>query len=265
VNLFFKELKSYRKGLFFWCLGIIALVGSGMAKYTVLKGNGKAVVELMSQFPQSVQTALGFTGFDLTKASGYYGVLFMYIALMVTVHAVLLGAGILSKEERDKTSEFLFVKPISRSKVLTGKILAGLFNVIILNIVTLISSVYFIGYFANGESFMNDILVLMSGLLFLQVIFFFIGTMVAGVSKKPKLSATIATSVLLLTFVITFFININESFNWLKYFTPFKYFDAKDLMLNGGFDPLYVLISLILIILMVVITYVSYNARDLDI
>jgi len=265
VNLFFKELISYHKGLFFWCLGIIALVGSGMAKYTALKGNGKTVIELMSQFPQSVQTILGLTGFDLTKASGYYGVLFMYIALMLTIHAVLLGAGIISKEERDKTSEFLFVKPISRSKILTSKILAGLSNVVILNIITLIFSIYFFGYFANGETFMNDILILTSGLLFLQVIFFFIGTMVAGVSKKPKLSATIATSVLLLTFVMTFFININESFNWLKYFTPFKYFDAKDLMSNGGLDPLYVLITLILIIIMVVVTYVSYNARDLDI
>jgi len=264
MNVFLRELKSYRKGLSFWCLGMVVLVASGMAKYASFKGNSQAVVELMAQFPKSVQVIFGLTGFDLTKASGYFGVLYMYIALMVTVHAVLLGAGIISKEERDKTSEFLFVKPISRMKVLSEKILAGLFNILVLNLLTSLASIYFIGYFASGESFMGDIVVLMIGLLFLQLIFFFIGTAVAGFCKKPKLSGTIATSVLLLTFVMTFFINISENLGWLSYLTPFKYFDAKDLM-DNGLSVVYVVISLVLIVNTIFITYKSYSARDLDV
>lgn len=264
MNVFLRELKSYRKGLIFWCLGIVMLVASGMAKYASFKGNSQAVVELMAQFPKSVQAIFGLTGFDLTKASGYFGVLYMYIALMVTVHAVLLGAGIISKEERDKTSEFLFVKPISRFRVLYEKIFAGLFNILALSLVTSISSVYFISYFASGESFMNDIVILMVGLFILQLIFFFIGTAVAGFCKKPKLSGTIATSILLLTFVMTFFINISENLNWLSYFTPFKYFDAKDLM-DNGFNLFYLVISAIFVVISIFITYKFYNARDLDV
>ncbi|MDP3446220.1 MAG: ABC transporter permease subunit [Ignavibacteria bacterium] len=264
MNIFLRELKVYRKGLLFWCLGMVMLVASGMAKYASFKGNSQAVVELMSQFPKSVQAIFGLTGFDLTKASGYFGVLYMYIALMVTVHAVLLGAGIVSKEERDKTSEFLFTKPISRFKILSEKILAGLFNILVLNLVTSLSSVYFIAYFASDESFMGDVMILMIGLLMLQLIFFFIGTAAAGFCRNPKLSGTIATSVLLLTFVMTFFINISENLNWLSYFTPFKYFDAKDLM-DGGFKLIYLVVSAVLGIVSIFITYKFYNSRDLDV
>lgn len=264
MNVFLRELKAYLKGLLFWCLGMVMLVASGMAKYASFKGNSQAVVELMSQFPKSVQAIFGLTGFDLTKASGYFGVLYVYISLMVTVHAVLLGAGIVSKEERDKTSEFLFAKPISRFRVLSEKILAGLFNILVLNLVTSLSSVYFIGYFASDESFMSDLIILMVGLLMLQLIFFFIGTAVAGFCKKSKLSGTIATSMLLLTFVMTFFINMSENLNWLSYFTPFKYFDAKDLM-DSGFNLIYLAISAVLVIVSIFITYKFYNSRDLDV
>ena len=62
---------------------------------------------------------LGFSDLDLSKVSGYYGMLFIYLLLMATIHAAMLGATIIAKEERDKTSEFLFVKPVSRSKVIT--------------------------------------------------------------------------------------------------------------------------------------------------
>lgn len=265
MNLFFRELKSYKNGLFWWSIGMIALVGSGMAKFAALQGTGQSVNALLDQFPKSIQTILGLTGFDLSKTSGYYGVLFMYIALMATVHAVLLGAGIISKEERDRTSEFLFVKPISRFRVITTKIMAGLFNLIVINLVTFGSSVYFINSLGKGTSSANDILILMVGLFFLQLLFFFIGTSIAAAHKKPKTSPSIATSVLLGTFILSVFVNINQKLDNLKYLTPFKYFEAKPLMATGQLDPIYVSISLVLIAIMIAVTYTAYNNRDLNV
>ena len=265
MNLYSREIKASRKSLFFWSIGMIALVGSGMAKFATYSGGGQSMNELIAQFPKSIQTIFGLTGFDLNTASGYFGVLFAYIALMATIHAVLLGADIISKEERDRTSEFLFVKPISRFKVISSKLLAGLSNVIVLNLVTLVSSVYFINYFGHGVSMNSDVYVLMAGLFCLQLLFFFIGTVIAASIKRPKTSASLATSVLLVTFILTYLININEHFDGLKYLTPFKYFDAKNIMTDGALDPVYVVLSLGLIIAMVFVTYRAYNRRDLSI
>ena len=265
MNLFSREIKAYRKSLFFWSIGMIALVGSGMAKFATYSGGGQSMNELIAQFPKSIQTIFGLTGFDLNTASGYFGVLFAYIALMATVHAVLLGADIISKEERDRTSEFLFVKPISRLKVISSKLLAGLSNLIVLNLVTLFSSIYFINYFGHGVSMNSDVYVLMAGLFFLQLLFFFVGTVMVALIKRPKTSASLATSVLLVTFILTYLININEHLDGLKYLTPFKYFDAKNIMTDGTLNPGYVVLSLGLIVAMVFVTYRAYNRRDLSI
>src|SRR5512137_2892016 len=137
MNVFLREMKAHRWGLFFWCIGIVLLVYAGMAKYAAYSAAGQSVVEVMDQLPKAIKVVFGLSGFDLGTAAGFYGVLFLYLAVMAAVHAVLLGAHLIAKEERDHTSEFLFAKPASRSKVITGKLLAGLVNLIVFNLVTL--------------------------------------------------------------------------------------------------------------------------------
>ena len=264
MNVLLRELRAHWKGILFWSLGMMALIGSGMAKYDAYQSTGQSINQLMAQFPKSVQIILGISGFDLTTAAGFYGLLFIYIAIMAAIHAALIGSDMIAKEERDKTSEFLFSKPISRAKALTGKLLAGLVILIVFNAVTTASSVYMVGYFNKGASANHDILFLMAGLAFLQIIFFSVGAAVAGVNKHQKSSASIATSVLLLTFILYFVINLNGKLDFLKYLSPFKYFEAHAIITNG-LDPFYMVLSLIITVVLIASTYFTYSRRDLSV
>lgn len=265
MNLFFRELKSHRKALFFWSLGMFLMVFSGMAKYAGLQESGQSVSGLMDQFPKAVKIIFGIDGFDLSTIRGYYGVLYLYIALTLTIHAILLGTELISKEERDKTTEFLFVKPVSRVKVITAKILAGVCNIVILNVVTLGTSLLAVSYYNKGASISNDIYLLTVGLLFLQLIFFFTGMAIASASNKPKKSASIATAVLLITFILPFLVNFNDAFRMLRFATPFEYFDAKQMLQTSSFDVIYVSLATALIVVLVATTYAAYRRRDLSV
>jgi ABC-2 type transport system permease protein len=263
MNIYLREVRAHLIGLIFWCLGMALLVASGMAKYAAFKGAGQTVTQLFAGVPKPVLAVLGISGFDLTKASGFYGVLFLYIAVMAAVHAALLGSGVIAEEERDKTSEFLYSKPVSRGRALTAKLLAGLTHVVVLNIVTMLSSFYFVGYFGKGESVTRDILILMAGLIFLQVVFFAIGAVVAGTVRRPKSAASIATSIMFLTFLLSVLVNLNDKLSFLKYLSPFRYFDAATLMADGRLDPVYVVLSVVIVMLAAFGTYHFYDAKDL--
>lgn len=265
MNVLIRELKTYRKSLLFWSIGMVLLIWASMVKYSAFSTADQSVNELMKQFPQSIQAMFGLTGFDLTTISGFFGAIFMYTALIATVHAVIIGSDIVTKEERDHTTEFLFVRPITRLKILSSKIIAGLIIVTILNIVAFLSSYYFADYYSTNGMPFKDIALLMIGLYFLQLIFYSIGIVTASVLKRPKLSGSIATSILLFTFILTVFININEKISNLKYLTPFRYFDARDILLSGKLDTVYVSISMIFIISMFVISFKKYSKRDLSV
>jgi len=264
MNVFIMEMKANTKALIIWCIAMLFMVGSGMSKFDALSSTGQ-INDIMSKLPSALKAIFGLGNFDLSKASGYYGLLFLYLVLMTTIHAAMLGANIISKEERDKTTEFLMVKPISRSKIITAKLLAASVNIIILNIITLVSSIAIVGYMAKGEVVNGEIEILMAGMFILQLMFMLIGTALAAVIKKPKTAASIATGMILATYLLSTAIDINTNLESLKYITLFKYFEAKNLIASGGFDPVFIVLSAIIIIILLYVTYVFYKKRDLSV
>ena len=258
-------MKAYRKSLIIWSVGMIFLVGSGMAKYAGMSSSGQSMNEIMMAMPKSLQAIMGTGTLDVSKVSGYFGVLYIYLLLMATIHAAMLGATIIAKEERDKTAEFLFVKPVSRSKIISVKLLVALVNIAVLTIMAAVSSFYLVGKYSEGETVNGDIAIAMIGMFMLQVLFLFMGSAIAAVSKRSKIAASISTGVLLVTYILSIVIDLNEKLTFMKYLSPFKYFEAKVVMNGGGLDVLFVLLSLSMIVILSIITFVFYKKRDLHV
>jgi ABC-2 type transport system permease protein len=265
MNIFLKELKSYRKSLLFWSIGVFLMVASGMAKYEAYSSSGQSINDLIADLPKSLRAVMGFGVVDLSKISGYYSLLFIYLLLMATIHAVMLGASIIAKEERDKTAEFLFVKPVSRNTIIAAKLSAAFVNIVIFNLITLVSAVTLIGkYNSTGETINGEIVLTQVGMFILQALFLVIGSALAAVKRKPKSVPSLATGILLLTYMLSIAIDLNENIDGMKYFTPFKYFEAKNLMVGSGLEPIYIIISVILTALLLVVTFTSYKKKDLN-
>lgn len=263
MNIFLRELRANWKPLFWWSLGMVLMIYSGMAKFSAYVTSGQDITALMNQIPATLRAALGFADLDVMKASGFYGMLYLYVLLMTTIHATLLGANILAKEERDHTSEFLNTKPSSRTRTVTAKLLAAVVNVAALNLICLGLSIAVIAQYAQGENLTSDILLLMGAMFILQLVFLFLGSAIAAVGKNPKAAATIGTSVMLSTYIVSIVVGVNKSLEFLRYLTPFKYFEASPIMKNQSYEPIYLILSAAIVIISIVATYIGYNKRDL--
>lgn len=265
MNLFLREMRANRKSLIIWSICVIFMVVSGMGKYGATESAGQSMKEIISQMPKSLQAMMGVGSLDISSAIGYYGILFLYLILMATIHAMMLGATIIAKEERDKTSEFLLVKPISRNRIITNKLLAAFVNLLIFNMVTFITSIKMVAYYNHGQAGAKNIGLLMGGMFILQLIFLFLGTGIAAVSKKPKKAGAIGTVILLVTFILSILIDLNSKLANLKYLTPFKYYEAKNVLADGSLNPTFVVLSVLIIILFASATYIFFNKRDMNV
>jgi len=263
MNLFYREMKSNMKSLIIWSVSAIALVVMGMAKYAGMASSSDAMEDMMDALPKTLVNILGMSGFDITTVMGYFGVCFFYIVIMLTIHAVMLGSGIISKEENDKTSEFLMVKPITRKQIITAKLCVSFINIIILNIVTFIASVISLNMVDDGESHFADTFMLMVGLFLLQVLFMSFGFLIATAKRKPKTVSALAMGILLASFMLSMLINASEKLEWLKYLTPFKYFEAQDIILGDGYSTGFIILTLVIIAISIIGSYIFYDKRDL--
>ncbi|AST57135.1 ABC transporter [Thermoanaerobacterium thermosaccharolyticum] len=266
MNIYLRELKANGKSLFIWCIIMIAFVAASMGKYAASSYiSGQSLNDIISKMPDAVKSMFGAGTFDLSKAIGFYGAMFIYVVLMAAIHASMIGANIISKEEDDKTAEFLMSKPVSRIKVITSKLFAAFTNIIVFNIITLISSIYFVGYYSKGENVSKDILKLMIGVFLLQFIFVSLGLCLSAFLKNSRLASPCTVGIMLVTYILSLAIDIDSHLSGLKYFTPFKYYDAKNLIYGKGFEIIYIVISVLIILLFISMTYVFYHKRDLKI
>ncbi len=264
MNILIRELKAYRRSLILWSIAIFVMIISAIGKFSAYAESGQSMNELLARIPKSIKAVLGMGDFDLTKMSGFYGMFYLYILLMATIHASMLGANIISKEERDKTTEFLFVKPVSRGKIITEKLFASLFNIMVFNLVTLVLSIALIGKYSGGEDITEEIFLLMGGMFILQLVFLLIGTAIAAASRSSKSAGSIATVVLLVSYILSSAINMNSKLEGLKYITPFQYFEAEKILNEGGFQPVFLILSFVLITILIFVTYLFYKKRDLN-
>lgn len=98
-----------------------------------------------------MQKALGVKISNIASLLGYYSFVLVYIVLIGSVQGCNLGLNILSKEERDKTAEFLLVKPVKRSKLVALKLGTAFILAIIVSLTVFVASQIIVG--SSSEPF----------------------------------------------------------------------------------------------------------------
>jgi ABC-2 type transport system permease protein len=261
MNIFFRELKANRKALIIWSICMFLGVLSGMTKYTAYSSGANN--DVFNKMPFTMKALFGFGSFDVTTISGFFAFLFTYLVVAAAIHAVLLGNGIVAKEERDKTSEFLMTKPVSRTAVITSKLLAAAVNVIVVNLVSLLSSIAMVAAYNKGKAITGEIVLFFVSMLIIQTIFLSLGAFLASFMKNPKASGSIGTGILFGAYVLSKITDLTDKVNYLHILTPFKYFNNVDIVNGNGLSLLATVLSILLSGAFFGSAYMLYQKRDL--
>jgi len=262
MNIFFRELKANLKSLLIWCGIISLLIMIAVAKFSAFAGDPE-MLKILDAMPPAMIDAFNMRAFNLTTLSGFYGVMFIYFGLMGAIAATMWGSDSISKEERDKTVEFSLVLPVSRSKVITAKALAALVNCFAFVLFTWLVSLVAVQSYNPDKAFLDFLALEMQAMLAIELIFLAIGLLLGCAMKNYKQSGSTAVAIILTTYFMSIFSGMDERLDFLKYFTPFKYFDAGKLFRNGSVEGVYIIISGIIIVASLVTAYLVYSKRDL--
>lgn len=265
MNLFTRELQSHRTSLIVWSLAIVVFMYLSMAKYSVFAGDAAASQELLKALPTTLQAVFGMTGLNLTTIEGYYGVCFIFIAVMLAIQAGMLGAEIVTKEETGKTAEFLYVRPISRAKTLTLKLLAGLFLISLVGIATYASTYFSIAAFNNGIVPTEILAIFTQALILIQLVFFGIGIFSAAALGVPKKATAITATIVFISYIAYILWGLSDNFSWMQFLSPFAYFAAKDVITTNTLDVGWVVLCIVVFIGTISYSFLRYTRRDFKI
>lgn len=261
-NIFRRELRSNLKSLLIWTFSIVAILVVASLEFAAFRGNVE-LLESMESFAVFFQ-ALGVEITDLSTPEGFVSLESVYLYIPLAIYGTLLGGSIISKEERDKTAEYLFTLPVSRSKVLVSKIFVAVFYNIVINLLVIIATLLTYAQYSPTAAFYDFLFNLSIGLFGTQMVFMSIGMLMAATLKQYKKSGAVTLGIVIGTYFLFVLTGFTDKIDFLRFFTPFKYFAAKD-MLNGTYYIEYILISIAIVITGIVGLFVFYRRRDLNI
>lgn len=262
MNVFVHELRRNVLLTAVWTFTIICVSGIILAFYPIIQSDFLTYMDVMNKFPQAVRSAMGMYTDLFSSPIGYYTFALTMSLFFTGIHALLLGVGIVSKETRDKTADFLMTKPVSRASILTSKVLASVvllfsaslsYSVVILIILTML---------ADGNSFLSKFILLCIGMFYLQIVLYFIGLLVSVLAKKIRSVLPVSLGLAFFFYALSAFAVTSES-DKLRYFTPYEYVKPRYIVTNESFEISYIVCGLVVLIACVIISYVVYMRKDI--
>lgn len=262
MNIIIHEFKANFIALILWTFSLISIIFLVSFEFEIFQGNLEIQEFMDSPLFQQFYGALGAGNVNIMTPEGFLSLLSIYIYLPLAIHAGLLGAGIISKEEKNKTAEYLFTLPVSRKRILAAKFIAGFVYIALANILVIGSAMLIFGRFETSDTYYMFLRNLGIGVFLIQLIFYSIGLGLASTLKDYKKSGSITVGLLLGTYMINVLSNMVEEANFLRFFTPFRFFAAPE-MVKNEWSFIYFLLSFIIIGAGIASLFHFYRKRDL--
>ena len=261
MNMFLHELTAYRKSTIVWTCSLITLVILFLSMFPTFSKEAVAFKEILKGFPEPIRKALGLSIDSISSILGFYSYMFLYTTLCGAIQAMNLGTSIVSKEVREKTADFLLTKPVTRTKIMTLKLLAALTCLVITNIVYLaVAST--MASFVKTEEYSYKIFFMISiTLFFVQLMFLALGIIISVVMPKIKSVLPISLGTVFTFFIIGMFAATTGD-DAMRYITPFKYFDTNYILKNASYEFSFIIIEIGFIIAAITASYIIYSKKD---
>lgn len=262
MNIFMHELKAYRKSTIIWSLSLIVIIVIFMSMYSSFAEDAEGFMKIMENYPEAIRHAFGFNQGNFFTILGFYSFPLSFITLCAAIQAMNIGTSIVSKEVREKTADFLLTKPVTRTKILTAKLLAALVSIVITNIVYF-AVASFMAFQVKTDDFSLKIFFMLSlTIFFIQLIFLAIGTIISVMVQKLKSVLTVSLATVFAFYFVGMFSDTTGD-EVKRYFSPFKYFDTAYIIKHASYEATFLIVGAVIIILAIAASYVVYIKKDI--
>ena len=254
------ELKQGKASFLIWTISIGFLLAVCVFLFPEMKGQMDGISETFASMG-SFTAAFGMDRLNFGTLIGVYAIeCGNVLGLGGAFYAALCAASILSKEEKDKTAEYLLAHPVSRTRIITEKLIAVLIQITALNLIIYAVSVCSM-HIIGEEIPWKEVNLLHFAYYLLQIEF--AGICFGLSSFLRKGSAGVGLGIASMMYFLNLIANIAEVADFLKYITPFGYCDGADIVSNGSLNSTMIAIGIVMGIGGITVAYLHYGQKDI--
>jgi ABC-2 type transport system permease protein len=260
MTIFKYEMKQLRSSILIWSAALAVSIFFMLPVYIeMLSGAGAISNSEFSgnAFFDMIGTNIGI----LSTPIGTYAFLTTFVLVASAINGMKFGLQTITKEYLNGTTDFLFTKPHSRSKIFISKFLAAV------TAVTIIGTVYFLASWAgmkagsNGSFDFRTFALIALSTIYIQLIFLALGMLVGVVFPHIRIPIIISVGVAFVTYVFGAF-SRKMSIAAIGYLSPYIYFDNVQTIINNGYRTNYMILFVLLSVIFIIAGHQIFCKKD---
>lgn len=262
MNMYLHELKSMRKSMLIWAFSMIAIAVLYFSLYSGMVKDINDFKNLLAGYPASIRALLGISLDSIASVLGFYSMIFSFVVLCGAIQSMNYGLSTLSKEIRERTADFLLVKPVSRVSIVTSKLLAMLTVLIATDVLYYAGALITASLIKTGGFNVRLFFLISLTLLFIQLIFFSLGVFISMFFKKLKTLLPVSLGVVFGLYILGAVL-VTDSNDMARFISPFQYFPVPYIIKNAGYETPYLITGAVIVALCIAASYIIYTKKDI--
>jgi ABC-2 type transport system permease protein len=235
-HLFTHELRRNFRQSIAWTAVVAALVILVSLFIPTIVEYGEDLTLVIEKFPKTLLAAFGLENAAMIATPvGYFALEGgRMITILGSIFAASLGANLLLKEQRDRTSEFLLAQPLSRLQVWAGKTAAAYVYVIFFNAMTFIFSVVSVKVFSPVAVDVRALFIFNIYVLLLTMTLTALGLFLSAIVRRGRSMTGTAIAIALGGFFVDAISKTTRQAHPIGYLSPYRFIDTSVLDLDYG-------------------------------
>lgn len=265
MNVFSYETKAVLKSSVIWAVSLMLGALMMISMYPGFAKDMQAFREILASYPPQVLVAFGAEMDIVETFGGFFAFGMIYVIFAGAVQGMMLGIRSVSREFNEKTAEFLYTKPVTRTHVLQHKLLAAgcnvLFTVCLYGILTYLCAISIVG---QDKVDMKVYLLLTLTLFLIEILFLSFGFLTGVLLGKVKSPIMLSLGVVSCFFLVELIGNSTDEW-FVHLVSVFNYFTPAKVVEDGGLEWSYVLLCLVLTTLCFGTGLVIFKKKDIHV
>lgn len=260
MTVLLHELKRNKISLAVWTGVISFMLGVCVIIYPEMESQMGEMTEMFANMG-NFTAAFGMDQLNFGEFMGYFGIeCGNVLGLGGGFFAALAGIAVLSKEEKERTAEFLLSHPVTRRRIVFEKLFSVIVEIVILNLVVVAVSALCI--LAVGENVeIGKIALVFTAYFIMQLEIAAVTFAISAFIKNGSLG--IGLGLAFGFYFVNIFSNLMEELEFLKYFTPYGYTNVGYIVNENSLDFKYLAAGALICGLSVFLGFYKYEKKDI--
>jgi beta-exotoxin I transport system permease protein len=256
-----KSLWDLRWTTFWFAAGAAAYAGAILAYFPYVRDNMATFAEAIKSYPESMVKVFGIA--DIGSFEGFLGTYVMNVMwpFVAAALAIALGTAAVAKEVETGTVELWLAVPVTRVRLLVGKLTAIALAIVAMvgvTIAVILGAAMFVGESLSAVGVVG----MAAGMVAFPLAIAAGSALVSAVSSDRGRAVGIALGITGASYLAGVVAAFSSDWSWLRYFSIFTAFQPMQALKAGSIDFAAIAVLTLIIVLGVAGSLWTFRRRD---